>query len=563
MAKMYPPGVSPETNSPGEIELFKKLRNDPITKNWVVLHSLDISNHIHQRMGETDFVIIVPGKGVLCLEVKAVRSLKRQDGMWYLGQKPPEKRGPFKQASQAMHSLSNYVFERNSSLRSIVFESAVIFPYIDFDDDSPEWQPWQVIDKNDLQKHQIGKLIEYVLDSTRKHLANTPSATWFNPKTSFPIDSQVQNLVNILRPNFEFYESPESRKLRCQSELKKYTDEQFDALDSIQINPRVIFAGPAGTGKTLLAIELARRKSLEGKKVLLLCFNRLLAEWISTEVESLSVNVKAGTIHSIMLSVAGISPTEDDDFWKTQLAETATNLQKKNGTEYDVLIVDEAQDILTMNYLTFLEACVSGGLYGGNIYFFGDFENQVIYDNEPTEIIQAFLPHFIRFSLRVNCRNTPRISALVHLLGGLSPDYARVRRPDNNKDPEIILYSSKKDQREKLIHLANELINEKHYSGEEIILLSPHSDTKSIASKIGKPFRPLYALTSTDDIAFSSIYSFKGLESPIIIITDIDQFSTDHSISLFYTGITRAVEELYIFVHKETGKEILSTITSL
>ncbi|MDY6994487.1 MAG: NERD domain-containing protein, partial [Pseudomonadota bacterium] len=68
MAIMYPPSISAGTKSPGEIDIFEKMKYDPLTTDWVVLHSLDIAEHKRQIEGEADFVIIIPNKGVLCLE---------------------------------------------------------------------------------------------------------------------------------------------------------------------------------------------------------------------------------------------------------------------------------------------------------------------------------------------------------------------------------------------------------------------------------------------------------------------------------------------------------------
>jgi phosphate starvation-inducible protein PhoH len=46
--------------------------------------------------------------------------------------------------------------------------------------------------------------------------------------------------------------------LRREAELKQYIDEQYMALDAMETNSCVVFAGPAGTGKTLLAVEAAK-----------------------------------------------------------------------------------------------------------------------------------------------------------------------------------------------------------------------------------------------------------------------------------------------------------------
>ncbi|MHB9053517.1 MAG: hypothetical protein ACYC5F_05970 [Thermoleophilia bacterium] len=45
MARMIPPVVHPGCGSPGEVDVFERLRDDPSTGEWIVLHSLDVSNH--------------------------------------------------------------------------------------------------------------------------------------------------------------------------------------------------------------------------------------------------------------------------------------------------------------------------------------------------------------------------------------------------------------------------------------------------------------------------------------------------------------------------------------
>ena len=56
--------------------------------------------------GEIDFACVVPGRGVLCLEVKGCHRLHRSGGVWYYGADAEgDPRGPFKQASEAMHSV--------------------------------------------------------------------------------------------------------------------------------------------------------------------------------------------------------------------------------------------------------------------------------------------------------------------------------------------------------------------------------------------------------------------------------------------------------------------------
>ena len=152
MAKMIPPTFS--SNTPlGEVEFFKKLRDDPGCEGWVALHSLDLKRHLTKIEGELDMVILVPDQGILCIELKGC-DVKRVDGKWIYPYETSIE-GPFKQASKGMHSLRKYLIDKDPIFQSTLFFSAVIFTRIDFDEKSPEWHPWQFIDKRLFIRHPI------------------------------------------------------------------------------------------------------------------------------------------------------------------------------------------------------------------------------------------------------------------------------------------------------------------------------------------------------------------------------------------------------------------------
>jgi len=104
---------------------------------------------------------------------------------------------------------------------------------------------------------------------------------WFNPGLQRSVAEQCRVIADALRPNFEFMRARGRRADRRESELKRFTEEQYAALDAMETNPQ----GPssrvlAGTGKTVFwRFEAARRASpcLEGGR-LFLCYNRLLAK---------------------------------------------------------------------------------------------------------------------------------------------------------------------------------------------------------------------------------------------------------------------------------------------
>lgn len=566
MATMYPSHIDASTKSPGEIEIFNRLKNDPGTDGWVVLHSLDIAEHQSQISGELDFVVIIPGKGILCLEVKATSRIRRENGLWYYGKDVHgDARGPFKQASEGMHSLRKKVVERAPALSKLVFWSAVILPFIHFDDKSPEWHEWQVIDKGKFTGRSMSANLLHVIDQARDYLEMNPGAKWFNSREVSPSLEQCQTLTRILRPSFEYYESPSSRISRRQEELRKYTEDQYEAIDAMAGNPRVIFQGPAGTGKTLLAIEAARRSAEAGKKTLLICFNKLLGLWIKNEVQGVE-NLTAGTLHSYMLSVAGTKVPDDasPDFWAEELPNLALERLVDTGcSQFDQVIIDEAQDLLRDLYLDFLDLSLKGGISTGNWYFFGDFEKQAIY--ESSDIVNTQLEKRFagvpRYSLRTNCRNSPRIAAMVHLLGGLSPDYTKIRRPDNQIEPKLIVVTSPSHELSQIGTLLTQLVDIDKYTLQEVALLFPHSDQESIVQSLpaewASRISPLRAGIKPNKLHYGTIHSYKGLEAPVVILAGIEDVSEFNAQALFYTGITRAIEKLFILVSKKVSQEFI------
>lgn len=104
MARLIPNFIH-DSAPPGEKELFATLRDQLQRHDWVVMHSLNLPRHLRRNAGEIDFLIMIPGKGILVLEVKSHGSVRYQNGVWSLGNEEPTVRGPFKQAAEAMYSL--------------------------------------------------------------------------------------------------------------------------------------------------------------------------------------------------------------------------------------------------------------------------------------------------------------------------------------------------------------------------------------------------------------------------------------------------------------------------
>ena len=106
MAKMIPAAISPKVKSTAERKIYEWFKNDPMTKDWVVFHSLGIENHQTVVFGEIDFLVAASNCGVFALEVKGGR-IRRENGVWIYtdkyGIEHEKVRGPFEQASEGMY----------------------------------------------------------------------------------------------------------------------------------------------------------------------------------------------------------------------------------------------------------------------------------------------------------------------------------------------------------------------------------------------------------------------------------------------------------------------------
>lgn len=561
MARMIPPSYGEDTPL-GEKLLFDKLKKDPRAQDWVVLHSLDLKKHERKIESEIDMVVLVPQLGILCIEVKG-SDVRREEGVWDYGYERSAK-SPFKQASTAMHALRKYLASRDNSLNSLVFFSAVFFTRVEFSEKSSEWHPWQYVSKSQFEALDISENIENILSRAHVHLQEL-RVRWYDPKNSRPTDGQITRLERLLRNKFDYQVSFSDEIKDAERQIAEFTDEQFESLDTLTENRRVIVKGPAGTGKTYLAMEMVRRARARGQRVLFLCFNRLLGDWLSAQfADEHESDGYCGTLHSYLLRIAKIKLTGEkptDSFWKGELPEAASAAlldSVENPASFDLLVLDEAQDVLTEEYLTVLDLVLEGGLKHGRWCFFGDFEKQAIYRDDLESVsemeilspLKELAPEPTFCSLRRNCRNARPISDLVTLTCDLNPGYKSVL-DISFADVKTEFYSDDVEQQE---HLRSILETElRHFDHKEIVVLSTCSTKEACFGSGGVKSSQFviddFSLVNANRmIRSASVHAFKGLEAPVIVLTDVDSLDSARSISVLYVGMSRAKVRLYLLL---------------
>ena len=157
MAKLLPPYIDKNCKSTGEKILFEIFKNSDFTKDWIVFHSLNLSQHTVRLYGEIDFLILIPNCGIYVMEVKG-GDVKCIDGIWHFTNRfnvtNTSNIGPFNQARDAMFSLRLAIekeFGRGHKLTKVLSGFLCAFPQIIFDRHSVEYESWQILDKDSIQ----------------------------------------------------------------------------------------------------------------------------------------------------------------------------------------------------------------------------------------------------------------------------------------------------------------------------------------------------------------------------------------------------------------------------
>lgn len=564
MTRMLPPEC-PATASRGEAQMFERIRDCPDSDDLICLHSLGIARHERKDYAEADFVLIGPD-GIFCLEVKG-GEVERKNGVWKIGSGSKfytSSEGPFKQAQSARWGLIRYLDKALG--RQIRKEAAVgwgvVLPDVRFEKTDPEWDQAVIYDIRDTTQ-PFTRYVTRLGDYVRERADETGRAA------SAKLSAQRRNeYVQALRGDIEAVRSVAGLIVESTCELVALSPDQHKVLDYAlsEANPRLLCDGPAGSGKTLIALEAARRLSAAGNSVLLLCYNDNLAHFLKIDVARTAPGVKMSTLHGFLAetiragglgdALRGLSGTPET-FEKRypQLFESACSILLEEGTlpQFDVLVVDEAQDVLTFPFLDCLNLVLSGGFRNGRWLICYDSGAQASLYGRIDPALVGALRSFGAFavSLNENFRNPKQIAIEASRIAGVDEPICRrtLRSP-----VEYRRFTDERDQAKRIRALLLDLLKDGVTPGSVSILSWVKPSFSTLAKyppDVGKAFSRVEDHQRADPEAFThgTIAGFKGLENDIVILTDLPEHLGDDAVrSAIYVGMTRARTKLFAFV---------------
>lgn len=544
MARMIPrtPFDSP---SNAELELFERIREE-LPRPWVALHSVGVAEHVRKPWAEIDFVLLGPG-GVVSLEVKG-GGVNRRAGEWVFsnasGVVGTKREGPWEQAKTGSFALRSYLVQHDRRFEHVLHSWGVVMPETTFKHTGPDTPAGVLVDQRNADQ-AVKVWVDRIVDYWRERLEARHYVEGLE-------GDLLVRAVDLIRGDFDLPVDPRRRVADIVGRLHALTTDQMEVVRHLSINPRMIISGGAGTGKTVIAMDEARRLAGTGQRVLLTCYNRRLARRMAASLDDVDL-VDVTTFHSLCGRLASsvgrqvpVAGSEQERY--EALVDAALEGALQRLGEYDAVVVDEGQDLCRQSHLDVLDGLLHGGLGNGTWRWFEDPHQDVFQRAEQEARATLAAANPTRFPLTVNCRNTLQVARVANELSGLPPGASRgVEGPE----PELVTYSGKKEASKAIAKVIRNRLGSGTRPSDVKVLCTPaaRSLLPGSAGDVKLAWTTASAVDEVPDevIECCNVGSFKGLESPLVVLVSScrDEEAPENRANL-YVGASRAVTDLVV-----------------
>ncbi len=533
---------SASTRSSAEKDLFRRFKR--CGGQWTVIHSVGLARHKRKPWAEADFVV-VGNAGVLVCEVKG-GTIRRRNGVW-MTNRDQLSQSPFDQAGGAASALRTSLLETIDGLEKGVVGYCVMFPDCIFDETGPDIESDLVFDAK-LADVPIEDWIDGVFEYWRDRIGDMRRGN----KPPGLSKKSVNDAVAQIAKDFDCVPSMKVHLDELDAELIRLTDQQADAVAGLGGNKRVVIEGGAGTGKTLIAQREAKKRAAHGDSVLYTCYSRALA----AEAGLLFADTPGVTVrhfHGMTMELindagmgAELQMAESlhgaDEYFAVDHPRLALEamVSSDDPKVFDVVIVDEAQDLWMGPSFDLLDSLVKGGLQDGEWRVFRDLAQNIFdqVDEDAERLLASGSPTSYRLSN--NCRNTQNIAIQTAILS---------RRPLEETtalDGPSVVYFEFDDLDEKLDGVVNVLDGwfDDGLAREDVVLVGHESLANLPGLDAGMAERGFKLCDSgysdASQIRYATVAGFKGLESAAVLFVDVGDLAADWVSKNLYVGLSRA-----------------------
>ncbi|MFL5270911.1 MAG: AAA family ATPase [Anaeromyxobacteraceae bacterium] len=451
-------------------------------------------------LGEGDFVLAHPARGLLVLEVKGGH-LRQESGQWTSNGTPLDK-APLDQARGYLTKLLGRLDGFGSCPPA--WGAAAAVPDTVFDR-QPEQADLSDVGLGRTQLHWFAESFPAIVKRA------LPAASAADARGDW-----IQRLHKLWGETWVPSLSLGARVKLGEEKRLALDAFQLFTLDALAEHDRALVQGGAGTGKTLIAVEAARRAAQDGKKVLLLCFTQALRKWLAARLAGTGVDVE--TVSGLAKKVAeaatgpwGAKDLTDSEQWRKYFESAMDCCEPR----WDVVLVDEAQD-LPYEAWFFVKALSDGR----RLWAFHDPGQGFWKDRSPPS--DLFPPPF---KLTRGQRSPAGVAALAERYAGCPADEKVIARAVADDTLGLVACPAQSSTAHAVALLVDKLTAQGLLPGDIGIVSLRGQTAPDALHRQPRLGHHAFALADADDmegrLVVDSFLRWKGLERPVIVVADV------------------------------------------
>ena len=516
---LHPRNVVRPTESEAERVVHRALQTQ-LPEGWEAWHSFRFQTREGKgtNLREIDFLVLVPSRGLIVIEVKGGPDWHRVDGVFYRDKEGKDAVDPLHQLLGAQRELRRTLKLSHSSKGGVETSALLIFPDV---------RGHVVPEGSDVN----GRVF---LAPALQHLGEAllAYANRFLP----PQGSSTTALRGLIDRSWGDGWTPQLRFADALAERKRTIAE----LDTAQrmlarrtdVRGTLLVLGSPGSGKTLVAREVLIRAREQGKSAFYFCYTRALAMAMRSEGLTESYPIRDFMEEKIRQLNPDIdpqsSPQWNEEHWRA-VAEQVAALMPNDLDKPDVLVVDEAQDLSPAEW-RFVEL-----LRGPStpLLAFADPDQRFL---EEAQLDEANFDVVLRLGESYRTPDAITRRALKWRAG------EKVKLPPSDVLEFMKIGKSQKPW--ETIRRAIKKLRKRGVRDEEIAVLSLASRTRRTMRPANDPHNDVEPVEADDARASQTLIldtalRFKGLERPWIVITDLGEMASENARQRLYVAATR------------------------
>jgi hypothetical protein len=574
--------LSPDTektrvifSSSAEEQFYEQARAT-LGNAWRVYYSVTLSaieGNDGQKDNEMDFVCYHPQWGIVVVEVKGGRIRHdAQTGAYFSINRHGESfeiKDPFQ---QALVWKSRFIrFLKNHDTK-VPVTHAVCFPGAN-EDEFP-------VSAGTNREMIIGRNRMKDLDASLRSIVEKAQPEQYRkfPDCAAKLDDLLLGSTFTTKLYLRDYIDSHEHRLKDVESIHE------TLITPIASSRRLGIEGEAGTGKTMLAVMLAKTFRAQSKSVLMLgsnaLLNLLLKRDLGADIDAMTYPEMAQSFGVNLLIPPQEHTGAKEDWIQYEAPERLKKAIATSSKRWDVIICDEAQDVQPF-WWEAIESLMKPDSpdmkegEGSRFYLFFDSSQGVFGSGGgdqkfvAAEVLPVRPPYF---PLVHNYRTTREIATFSRAFR-TSTTILQSHCGRLGYVPELIVYKDAEDAKRLLGKLLKKLHREEGMALNELTILSARNpaaresvlyQTDAIDGisihKLSHSNKQTWkeAKAPENAVAVSTIAGFKGMETSVGIMMNVSEYNLplDNAImaSLVYVACTRAKHMLYIFVQADDAK---------